>query len=291
MSQEGVLLSQYALKRTLQTSQFGSVILAESRSTSELVVIKLSCKYLAAAASKTRSIECPLNEQAIYEQILQEPSDHPGRANVVNALSFDEDKISHWLVLEHCERGDLLDQCRKMDLPRAKHLFRQMLRGVAYLHSIGIVHRDLSPENVFLTKDDVCKIGDFGQAVSIERSKERELSLQRAGKAGYMSPEALAGAPVDAVASDVFSLGVCLFVMLTGSPPWQEATNDDASFYYIRRGHLAKIVHLWGFSKCVPPLAVHLLSGMFLPQNQRLSLNEVMCHPFLASELSSKKRA
>jgi len=161
-----------------------------------------------------------------------------------------------------------------------------MLQGVAYLHHIGVVHRDLSPENIFITKDDTCKIGDFGQAMLVQHAQEH--NLQRAGKVGYMSPEALAGLPVDAIASDVFSLGVCLFIMLTGSPPWQEASSDDSSFYYVRRGHLGKIVQLWGFAKCVPPLAVNLLSGMFLPQEQRLTLQEVISHPFLADELSSQ---
>jgi len=279
-------LSKYELKKILQTSMFGSVFLAEHTATSELVVVKLSCKLLTTAASKHRSIECPLNEKAIYERILRDSSTHPGRLNVVNALSFEDDENDHWLVLEHCERGDLLDHCRDLDLQRAKHFFRQMLQGVAYLHHIGIAHRDLSPENVFITKDDICKIGDFGQAIPLAHAKE--LGHQRAGKAGYMSPEALAGGVVDAVAGDVFSLGVCLFIMLTGSPPWQEASGDDASFYYIRRGHLAKMVHLWGFSKCVPALALHLLSGMFRPQAQRLSLQDVISHPFLAVELSSK---
>jgi len=279
-------LSKYVLKRTLQTTIFGSVVLAERQATEELVVVKLSSKVLTDAAKRRRSIECPLNERVIYEHILQDSSRHPGRANVVNALGFEEDDSHHWLVLEHCERGDLLDQCQKLDHQRAKHFFRQMLQGVAYLHHIGIVHRDLSPENIFITKDDTCKIGDFGQALLVQQSREH--SLQRAGKVGYMSPEALAGTPVDAVASDVFSLGVCLFIMLTGSPPWQEASSDDSSFYYVRRGHLGKIVQLWGFAKCVPPAAVNLLTGMFLPQAQRLSLQEVMSHPFLADELSSK---
>jgi len=262
------------------------VVLAERLATEELVVVKLSSKVLTDAAKRRRSIECPLNESLIYQHILRDSSRHPGRANVVNALGFEADEKHHWLVLEHCAKGDLLDECPKLDHQRAKHFFRQMLQGVAYLHHIGVVHRDLSPENIFITKDDTCKIGDFGQAMLVQHAQEH--NLQRAGKVGYMSPEALAGLPVDAIASDVFSLGVCLFIMLTGSPPWQEASSDDSSFYYVRRGHLGKIVQLWGFAKCVPPLAVNLLSGMFLPQEQRLTLQEVISHPFLAGELSSQ---
>jgi calcium-dependent protein kinase len=280
MSQESPL-SKYVLKQTLQTAIFGSVFLAQIRATEEYVVVKRSSKKLF-EATQSRSLECPLNERAIYQQILRDSSNHPGRVNIVKALGFEVDEQHHWLVLEHCQRGDLLDHCEGLEPHRAKHFFRQMVQGVAYLHSLGIAHRDLSPENVFITKDDVCKIGDFGQAIRWEQAKE--LSVLRAGKIGYMSPEALAGAPVDAMAGDVFSLGVCLFIMLTGSPPWQEASSDDSSFYHVRRGLLSKIVHVWNFASRVPPLAVHLLNGMFRPQAKRLSLHEVISHPFLAKE-------
>jgi len=279
-------LSKYAIKRTLQTAIFGAVFLAQARDSEELVVVKMSSKVLAEdSARQVRSLECPLNERDIYRLIMRDASPHPGRANVVKAIAFEADDLHHWLLLEYCQKGDLLDHCSRLEPIRAKHFFRQMLQGVAYLHHIGIAHRDLSPENVFITKDDVCKIGDFGQALRLELVKGR--SFQRAGKVGYMSPEALAGKPVDAIAADVFSLGVCLFIMLTGSPPWQEASSNDTSYYCIRRGQLGKIVQLWGFAKSVPPSAVQLLNGMFLPQSKRLTLQEVISHPFLSEDVSS----
>jgi len=285
MTQESPL-SKYVLIRTLQKAIFGSVFLAEVRDTEEIVVVKVSSKQLAEASlQRQRSLESPLKEREIYQHILRNTSSHPGREHVVRALSFEADELHHWLVLEHCERGDLLDQCGRLEPKRAKNYFRQMLQGVAYLHHIGIAHRDLSPENVFITKNDVCKIGDFGQAIQLDVAKE--LNGQRAGKLGYMSPEAIAGTPVDAIAGDVFSLGVCFFIMLTGSPPWLEASFTDSSFYYVRRGQLGKIVQQWGFAKRVPPLAVHLLNGMFLPQTRRLSLQDVIAHPFLAEDVSS----
>ena len=113
------------------------------------------------------------------------------------------------------------------DLPPAQavELAMQIARGLAAAHEKGVIHRDLKPDNVFLTRDGQAKILDFGLARVVEPPAASELSaaptLERTGVGaqvgtpGYMSPEQVRGLPADH-RSDVFALGILLYEMLTG---------------------------------------------------------------------------
>jgi serine/threonine-protein kinase len=113
---------------------------------------------------------------------------------------------------------------------RAAHIARQAARALAEAHGRGIVHRDIKPDNLFLTghAPDFVKLLDFGVARSIEPAA-RESSITRIGMiigtAAYMAPEQVLTAPVDA-RTDVYALGAVLFYMLTGRPPFLGTEQD-----------------------------------------------------------------
>ncbi|GAB9477973.1 hypothetical protein Gpo141_00015188, partial [Globisporangium polare] len=122
------------------------------------------------------------------------------------------------LVMEYCPDGDLLTHIQSLASQAlaqqdALTYFRQILLGVQFLHQLGLAHRDLSLENVLL-KDGVCKVSDFGLSTDADRTCRGAL----VGKAYYMAPEVVAGEPYDPTKADVWSLGIVLFIMLTGSP-------------------------------------------------------------------------
>jgi serine/threonine-protein kinase len=121
-----------------------------------------------------------------------------------------------------------MDSEGRLEPARVISIASGICSGLAAVHENGIVHRDMKPSNVFLTKSGAVKIGDFGIA-----SVASDVKVTRAGEvfgsAPYVSPEQVAGDPVDAGA-DLYSLGCVMFEMVTGGPPF--AGDDPATLAY-----------------------------------------------------------
>ncbi|HYU15400.1 MAG TPA: serine/threonine-protein kinase [Candidatus Acidoferrum sp.] len=141
-------------------------------------------------------------------------------ANIVQVLDFSRFGQSLYIVMEYLDGGDLahvLETLRAGDvqipLPAALHVAVELLKGLDFAHQRGVVHRDVSPSNVLLSRAGEVKIADFGiaQAVGFEMSR----SLRIMGKWRYMSPEQSQGEAMD-TRSDVFSAGVVLYEILAG---------------------------------------------------------------------------
>src|SRR3989304_2891808 len=111
----------------------------------------------------------------------------------------------------------------RLPLERAIEIANCVCRGLEFSHSKGIVHRDLKPGNVWLTADGVAKIGDFGLAVLIDRTRLTQAGMM-VGTVSYMPPEQALGGEVTPK-SDLYSLGAMLYEMVAGRPPF---VGDDA---------------------------------------------------------------
>lgn len=155
--------------------------------------------------------------------------------HIVRVIDFAHDVGSlPYLVMEHLDGPTLFDVVsRSTALPpeRATRIATQIARGLAHAHERGVVHRDLKPENVILvTEDDehdVVKILDFGVARLRDSGGERLTGLGvSVGTPVYMAPEQLSAAEVDGRA-DLYSLGIVLYEMLTGKPPFESANLQE----------------------------------------------------------------
>jgi eukaryotic-like serine/threonine-protein kinase len=131
-----------------------------------------------------------------------------------------------YLVMELLEGETLRDrlQTGRLGMRKALAWAAQIASGLAAAHAKGVVHRDLKPENVFITGGQLLKILDFGLALTTETSESTATAMRTdpgmiMGTSHYMSPEQVRGDPLDA-RSDIFSLGVVLFEMLTGQVPF-----------------------------------------------------------------------
>ena len=157
-------------------------------------------------------------------------------SNIVSVLDFGEGEEGIFIALEHVDGLDLarlLKRTGPLDPKLAVYVGSCVLHALAYVHGhaardgtpLHVVHRDVSPSNVFLGRNGDVKLGDFGVA-KMSRASVRTMPGTIKGKLAYMSPEQAAALEVDA-RSDLFSMGVVLFEVLTGKRPFSAPSDVD----------------------------------------------------------------
>ncbi|XP_051549317.1 testis-specific serine/threonine-protein kinase 6 [Myxocyprinus asiaticus] len=143
--------------------------------------------------------------------------------HIIQVFEFIEVGSRRMCIVMEAAAKDLLQKIHEVNhIPKdqTKTLFSQMVSAVNYLHQINIVHRDLKCENILLTANDqVVKITDFGFGRFVDAS---EHSRTFCGSAAYTPPEVILGRPYDPKKYDVWSLGVVLYVMVTGTTPYDD---------------------------------------------------------------------
>lgn len=149
-------------------------------------------------------------------------SHHP---NVVTVFDVNETNGQPFLVMEYVNGGTLSERLRGGAIPcdLAVSITLQVLSALSFAHSNGILHRDIKPSNILLTSEGVVKVGDFGIATIIETAEEQDLTRTSGviGTPAYLSPERAEGRKDITPASDVFSVGVVLYEMVTGRKPFK----------------------------------------------------------------------
>ncbi len=143
---------------------------------------------------------------------------HPNVVGVYDRGEFDD---TYYIAMEYCEGRSLKDVIRAeapLDVRRAIAITKQMLLAARFAHRRNVIHRDLKPQNVILDAEDNVKVADFG----IARAGASDITQAGAimGTAQYLSPEQAQGRPVTQ-ASDVYSIGVVLYELLTGKAPFE----------------------------------------------------------------------
>jgi serine/threonine protein kinase len=130
-----------------------------------------------------------------------------------------------YIVMRYVEAGTLKDRIAagSMDLDELNHIMQQVGGALAYAHRLGVIHRDVKPGNVLLDAQGDCYLTDFGLARIMEASVQLTASGVGIGTPAYMSPEQGEGSKADS-RSDIYSLGVMLYEMVTGQVPYQAET-------------------------------------------------------------------
>jgi serine/threonine-protein kinase len=144
--------------------------------------------------------------------------------HIVQVLDFGREGDSHYLVMEHMggpSLRTLLRQRGSLPLEDALSIAIQVARGLEEAHSKGVVHRDIKPENIMVLDDGTAKVADFGIA-RVQELSSLTITGSLVGTVQYMAPEALTGGADPR--SDIYSLGIVLYQMLAGSPPFDAPT-------------------------------------------------------------------
>jgi serine/threonine protein kinase len=146
-------------------------------------------------------------------------------SNIVQVYDLIDDGNRLWIAMEFIDGGTLADAIERsgalapMDAVR---LGGQLAAGLGFAHAQGVIHRDIKPINVLITRDGIPKLTDFGLAKLLESSVHTQAG-SLLGSARYMSPEQAAGGASDE-RSDVYSLGVTFYEMLSGRTPFEGET-------------------------------------------------------------------
>jgi WD40 repeat protein len=143
--------------------------------------------------------------------------DHP---NVITVYDTGEHEGVPYLVLRAMAGGSLADAIARRDLTIADalRLAREIAAALAHAHALGVVHRDVKPDNVWLAADGTAALGDFGIATRLDTERVTEKGVV-VGTVRYLSPEQIRGSP-GGPSSDLYSLGVTLYELVCGQPPF-----------------------------------------------------------------------
>ncbi|MBN1177870.1 MAG: Stk1 family PASTA domain-containing Ser/Thr kinase [Anaerolineae bacterium] len=167
--------------------------------------------------------------------------DHP---NVVTVYDVGQDGNRHYIIMEYVDGEDLKTLIRRegrLGVERAVNIAMQIAAGVGHAHQAGIIHCDVKPQNVLLTSDGRVKVTDFGIARALSESGLTDSDVVW-GSPLYFSPEQAAGER-PTPASDVYSIGVVLYEMLAGAPPFQAEKATALALMHIREDPPLLSVH------------------------------------------------
>ncbi|KAI9840401.1 MAG: Cell cycle serine/threonine-protein kinase cdc5/MSD2 [Thelocarpon superellum] len=206
---------------------------------------------------------------------------HPHIVDFHRAFTFAD---STFVVLGLCENGSMMDMVRKrkyLTEPEVRRYLIQTCGAIKYMHHKNVIHRDLKMGNIFLDRDMNVKIGDFGLAALLVSDKEYSANRRRTlcGTPNYIAPEVLEkGQKGHDYKVDIWSLGIIIFAMLTGFPPFQSKTQEE-----IYRKVKARD-YLWPTAdKCANDISGHaqdLVASLLVQAEDRPEPDEIVSHAF-----------
>ncbi|CAI2364797.1 unnamed protein product [Moneuplotes crassus] len=288
---------KYREIKDLSSGSYGKVCRCSVEGELREVAVKVYVKKQHDSDGEIRHFQCEC--EALSQ--LQHPY-------IVRLLDFKEsgtrvddmDNVTNvrYAALELAENGNLLDYVvdKSMDDRVVRYYFRQLLQGIDFMHNSGYCHRDLKLENILLDNEYNIKISDFGFATSLRGSNQDNQLYDCKGTLRYMAPEIFKGTGYLGRSVDIFALGVILFSMKTGRPPFMRmAAAQDPLYSLLHSYQYDGYWMMWdsfaqqsGFE--LPMSFKNLFIAMicYYP-NSRLSLTEILRAEWMLGEIASER--
>jgi CHASE2 domain-containing sensor protein/tRNA A-37 threonylcarbamoyl transferase component Bud32 len=219
-------LGRYEILKELGQGAMGTVYLGKDHKINREVAIK-TLRYGDVESDQLEEVKTRFFLEAEAVGKLSHP-------NIVTIFDVGEDHDMAYMAMELLKGAELAEYCRKDNLlpvDRVLRIASSVADALSYAHSCGVVHRDIKPANVILLENDQVKVTDFGIARVLNISETQTGVVL--GTPGYMSPEQVGGKKVDG-RSDLFSLGVVCYELLTGEKPFK-GENIAAVMYAIAK--------------------------------------------------------
>jgi len=214
-------------------------------------------------------------KQKLISEIKIHKSVH--HQNIVNFEHYFEDAENVYILIELCHNqtlNDLLKRRKRLSELEVQYYVLQMVNALKYLHNLKIIHRDLKLANLFLSEKMQLKLGDFGLATKLEFEGERKRSL--CGTPNYIAPEILDGKSGHSFEVDIWSIGVCIYILLIGKPPF-ETNNRKETYKRIRERNFTFPPD----RKLSQPARQLIENILVLQPYKRLSLDEILKSDFM----------
>jgi len=222
----GLQVPGYRILRPLGAGGMASVYLAVQESLDREVALKVMSPQLAADREFTERF---LKEGRITAKL--------SHRNLVTVFDIGSHEGVYYLAAEYIDGGTLRDLMnRGLTVPQILDVVTDVARALHYAHDKGVVHRDVKPSNILYKADRTVVLADFGIAKAMDTSSTATLAGASIGTPDYMSPEQARGEPVDG-RSDLYALGVMLFELLIGKPPY-----DGSDPFAVALAHITQPV-------------------------------------------------
>ncbi|KAI8805839.1 kinase-like domain-containing protein [Cladochytrium replicatum] len=292
-------LSHYALGEELGSGGFGFVHVALRRFDCTEVAVKFILRKKVPAAS------CVMDQDLGAVPMEVFALKNLRHSNIIQFLDYFEDARYFYLVTElhgspwsstavptpgisqnssqqqqqqhtikrrtSCDLFECIEQHTRFPEPLARHIFRQIVRALAHLHSLSIVHRDIKDENILVDASYNVKLIDFGSAAFFARDGSTEFD-RFFGTFQYAAPEILRGERYSGPQAEVWALGCCLYVMLTGEAPFDEPAHAMGGQWERKGMRMSRE-------------AVRLLERMFcVDVRGRANIGEILHHPWVIGD-------
>jgi len=263
--------SEYKRGKALGEGAFSVVIEATKKSTGESFAVKVVTK-----TKLTKEDDVALKDEIHVLRELQHP-------HIIRLYEVFEEKDFWYLVTEKMMGGELFDRIVAKSYyneKEARDVCKILFEAIGMCHKNSVAHRDLKPENLLLRSEDndsEIKIADFGFAKKV--LTPNSLTTQ-CGTPGYVAPEILEGNAYD-TKSDMWSLGVIVYILLGGYPPFIEQ-NQRELFRKIRKGNYEFHEEYWG---SVSPEAKDLISSLLVVNpSKRMSATDALQHKWMVQD-------